>query len=394
MKIHEYQAKGIIAKYGVSVPKGYVAKSVEEVMQGAATLGGEVRVVKAQIHAGGRGKGGGVKVSKGLDALKENATKILGMQLVTHQTGPQGQKVKTVLIEEGMDIKKELYFSVLVDRAKKSVVLLASTEGGMDIEEVAAHTPEKILKEVVSPIYGLRPFQTTRLAYGLGLDKFGPKVLKQAHGFFNGLYKAFMAEDCDLLEINPMIITGDERILALDCKMSFDGNAMFRHKQTLELRDVDEEDPAEVEASGHDLNFIKLDGKIGCMVNGAGLAMASMDILAAYGGSPANFLDVGGTADEERVTNAFRIITQDPNVNCILINIFGGIVRCDIIANGVIEAFRKVKLEIPVVIRLEGTNAELAAQIIKDSGLGDRLTMVNGFGPAAKKAVEISTRKK
>jgi len=315
----------------------------------------------------------------------------LGMQLVTHQTGPEGQKVRTVLVEEGMDIKTELYFSVLVDRASKQVVLLASTEGGMDIEEVAAHTPEKILKEYVNPVIGLRPYQTSRLAFGLGLDKFGPKVLRQAHGFFSGLYNAFMAEGCDLLEINPMIVTGDERLLALDCKMSFDSNALYRHPETLALRDLDEEDPAEVEASNHDLNFIKLDGKIGCMVNGAGLAMASMDILATYGGSPANFLDVGGTADENRVENAFRIITQDPNVNCILINIFGGIVRCDIIANGVVQAFKKVSLKIPVVVRLEGTNAELAHEIITQSGLGNKLIMVDGFGPAARKAVELST---
>ncbi|MDT8447962.1 MAG: ADP-forming succinate--CoA ligase subunit beta [bacterium] len=391
MKIHEYQAKAIISKYGVARPQGYVCKSVDEVMKQASTLPGEVRVVKAQIHAGGRGKGGGVKVSKGLDALKENATAILGMQLITHQTGPEGQQVKTLLIEEGMDIKTELYFSVLVDRARKQVVLLASTEGGMDIEEVAAATPEKILKEYVNPIYGLRPFQTTRLAYGLGLDKYGKAVLKQAHGFFNGLYQAFMAEDCDMLEINPMIVTGDERILALDCKMSFDSNALYRHPSTLELRDLDEEEATEVEASQHDLNFIKLDGKIGCMVNGAGLAMATMDILDSYGGSPANFLDVGGTADEERVANAFRIITQDANVNCILINIFGGIVRCDIIANGVVQAFKKVDMKIPVVVRLEGTNAEQAAEIIANSGLGDRLIMCQGLGPAAKQAVEIST---
>jgi len=392
MKIHEYQAKGIISKYGVNVPQGYVCKTVEDVLKGAKSLSGDVRVVKAQIHAGGRGKGGGVKVSKGMEALEKNATDILGMQLVTHQTGPEGQLVKTLLIEEGMDIKTELYFSVLVDRATQSVVLLASTEGGMDIEEVAAKTPEKILKEVINPIYGLRPFQTTRLAYGLGLDQFGKKVFRQAHGFFNGLYEAFLAEGCDMLEINPMIVTGDEKILALDCKMSFDSNALFKHPDTVALRDLDEENAAEVEASNHDLNFIKLDGTVGCMVNGAGLAMATMDILDAYGSNPANFLDVGGTADEERVTNAFRIITQDPSVNCILINIFGGIVRCDVIANGVIEAFKKVSLEIPVVIRLEGTNADLAKKIIEESGLGDKLLMVSGLGPAARKAVEISSK--
>ena len=392
MKIHEYQAKSIISKYGVAVPKGYICKTVEDAVVNAATLKGDVRVVKAQIHAGGRGKGGGVKVSKGIDALRENASQILGMQLVTHQTGPEGQMVKTLLVEEGMEIKTELYFSVLVDRAKKSVVLLASTEGGMDIEEVAEKTPEKILKEVINPIYGLRPFQSTRLAYGLGLDQYGKEVFKQAHGFFSGLYQAFLKEDCDLLEINPMIVSGDDRLLALDCKMSFDSNALFRHKETLGLRDLSEEDPIEVEASNHELNFIKLDGKVGCMVNGAGLAMATMDILDSYGGTPANFLDVGGTADEDRVANAFRIITQDPSVNCILINIFGGIVRCDIIANGVVQAFKKVNLEIPVVIRLEGTNADIAAKIIAESGLGEKLIMVNGFGPAARKAVDISNK--
>ncbi len=390
MKIHEYQAKEIVSKYGANVPKGFVAKTVDEALAAAKDLPGDVCVVKAQIHAGGRGKGGGVKVSKGIDEVKVNAKSILGMQLVTKQTGPEGQKVKTLLIEEGMDIKKELYFSILPDRSTQKVVLIASTEGGMNIEEVAEETPEKILKEFVDPGIGLRPFQTQRLAFGLGLDKYDPKLIRQASAFFMNLYKAFMAEDCSMLEINPVVITGDNRILALDCKMSFDDSALFRHKSTVELRDLDEEDPAEIEASNYDLNFIKLDGNIGCMVNGAGLAMATMDIIQHYGGSPANFLDVGGTADAERVEAAFKLITKDPNVKAILINIFGGIVRCDVIAEGVIAAFKKVNMSIPVVVRLEGTNAEKAADIIKESGLSEKLLMIQGFAAAAAKSVEVA----
>ena len=390
MKIHEFQAKEIISRYGASVPVGYVAKKVDEALDAATKLPSDVCIVKAQIHAGGRGKGGGVKVSKGKEEVKTNATAILGMQLVTKQTGPEGQKVKTLLVEEGMEIKKELYFSILPDRATQKVVLIASTEGGMNIEEVAEATPEKILKEFVDPAIGLRPFQTQRLAFGLGLEKFDPKLIRQASAFFMNLYKAFMAEDCSMLEINPVVVTGDNRILALDCKMSFDDNALMRHKKTLELRDLDEEDPTEIEASNHDLSFIKLDGSIGCMVNGAGLAMATMDIIQHYGGSPANFLDVGGTADAERVEAAFKIITKDPNVKAILINIFGGIVRCNIIAEGVVAAFKKVNLNIPVVVRLEGTNAEQAAEIIEQSGIGDKLTMVKEFAAAAQAAVELS----
>ena len=390
MKIHEYQAKEVIAKYGAAVPQGFVAKSVDEALEAAEKLPGDVCVVKAQIHAGGRGKGGGVKVSKGLDAVKENASAILGMQLVTKQTGPAGQKVKTLLIEEGMQIKKELYFSILPDRATQQVCLVASTEGGMNIEEVAEETPEKILKEFVNPAIGLRPFQTQRLAFGLGLEQYDPKLIRQASAFFMTLYEAFMAEDCSMLEINPVVITEDHRILALDCKMSFDDNALFRHKGIMEYRDLDEEDPTETEASDHELSYIKLDGTIGCMVNGAGLAMATMDIISHFGGSPANFLDVGGTADEDRVETAFRIITQDPNVKAILINIFGGIVRCDVIAGGVVAAFKKVDLKIPVVVRLEGTNAEKAAEIINDAGIGEQLVMVQGFANAAEKAVSLA----
>ena len=390
MKIHEYQAKEIVSKYGATVPQGFVAKTVDEACDAAKKLPGDVCVVKAQIHAGGRGKGGGVKVSKGLDEVKKNAESILGMQLVIKQTGPEGQQVKTLLIEEGMEIKKELYFSILPDRSTQKVVLIASTEGGMNIEEVAEETPEKILKEFVDPAIGLRPYQTQRLAFGLGLEQYDPKLIRQASAFFMNLYNAFMAKDCSLLEINPVVITGDNRILALDCKMSFDDSALFRHKDVVEMRDFDEEDPAEVEASKHDLNFIKLDGNIGCMVNGAGLAMATMDIIQHYGGSPANFLDVGGTATEERVTAAFSLITQDPNVKAILINIFGGIVRCDVIAGGVVEAFKNVDMSIPVVVRLQGTNAEEAAEIIKKSGLSDRIISVPGFAAAAEKAVEVA----
>ncbi|MCP4754031.1 MAG: ADP-forming succinate--CoA ligase subunit beta [Proteobacteria bacterium] len=390
MKIHEFQAKEIVSKYGATVPQGFVAKTVDEALEAAKELQGDVCVVKAQIHAGGRGKGGGVKVSKGLDEVRTNATNILGMQLVTKQTGPEGQKVKTLLVEEGMEIKKELYFSITTDRGTQRVVLIASTEGGMNIEEVAEETPEKILKEFVNPVIGLRPYQTQRLAFGLGLDKYDPKLVRKASAFFMKLYDAFMAEDCSMLEINPVVITGDNRILVLDCKMSFDDNSLFRHKKTTELRDLDEEDPTEIEASNHDLSYIKLDGTIGCMVNGAGLAMATMDIIQHFGGSPANFLDVGGTADAERVEAAFRIITQDPNVKAILINIFGGIVQCDIIATGVVAAFKKVDMDIPVVVRLEGTNADRAAEIINASGIGDKLIMVKEFGAAAQKAVDVS----
>ena len=390
MKIHEFQAKEIVARYGVAVPQGQVAKSIDDAVAAAQKLPGEVCVVKAQIHAGGRGKGGGVKVSKGSEEAKKNAAEILDMQLITKQTGPQGQKVKTLLIEEGMDIVSELYFSILIDHKAQQTLLLASTEGGMDIEEVAEKTPEKILKERVDPALGLRYFQAQRLAFGLGLEQFGPKMVRQAAAFFLGLYKTFASEDCSLLEVNPVAITGDGRILALDCKMDFDDNALFRHPKTTELRDPDEEDPTEVEAGRHGLNFIKLDGCIGCMVNGAGLAMATMDIIQHFGSSPANFLDVGGTADAKRVEEAFKLIAKDSNVKCIFINIFGGIVRCDIIAEGVVTAYRQVDIGIPVVVRLEGTNADRAKEIIVNSGLGERLTMVQGFAAAAQKAVAVA----
>ena len=387
MKIHEYQAKQILAKYGVTIPRGKVAFTVDEAVSAAEELGTEICVVKAQIHAGGRGKGGGVKVSKGLEAVRTNAEQILGMQLVTHQTGPKGQQVKRVLVEEGMDIKKELYVSLLVDRGSQQVVMLASTEGGMDIEQVAANTPEKILKVGIDPTIGMRPYQATELAYGLEIDKINPKLISPAAALFQGLYEAFVNEDCSLVEINPLVLTGDGRVIALDSKITIDDNALFRHKDTLELRDLDEEDPAETEASENDLNYIRLDGSIGCMVNGAGLAMGTMDIIKACGGEPANFLDVGGGSTQERVELAFRLISSDPHVKCILINIFGGIVRCDMVAAGVVAAIKNVDLKVPVVVRLEGTNAAEAHQIVNDSGLGSRLQMADGLRDAAEKAV-------
>ncbi len=387
MKIHEYQAKQILAKYGVTIPRGKVALTVDEAVGAAKELGTEICVVKAQIHAGGRGKGGGVKISKGLEAVRTNTEQIIGMQLVTHQTGPKGQQVKRVLVEEGMDIKKELYVSLLVDRGSQQVVMLASTEGGMDIEQVAANTPEKILKVGIDPTIGMRPYQATELVYGLEIDKINPKLIRPAAALFQGLYEAFVNEDCSLVEINPLVLTGDGRVIALDSKITIDDNALFRHKDTLDLRDLDEEDPAETEASENDLNYIRLDGSIGCMVNGAGLAMGTMDIIKACGGEPANFLDVGGGSTQERVELAFRLISSDPHVKCILINIFGGIVRCDMVAAGVVAAIKNVELKVPVVVRLEGTNAAEAHQIVNDSGLGSRLQMADGLRDAAEKAV-------
>ena len=390
MKIHEYQAKQILAKYGVPVPKGNVAFSVDEALMVAEDLKSEVYVVKAQIHAGGRGKGGGVKVSKGLEAVRKNAETILGMQLVTHQTGPAGQKVKQLLIEEGIDISKELYCSVLVDRGKQRIVILASTEGGMDIEEVASNTPEKIKKVFVDPSVGLRPYQANELAFGLKIHETNPKLIRSAVSVFMALYKTFVGEDCSLVEINPLVLTGDGCVVALDAKLTLDDNALYRQKGNMSLRDRDEEDPLELEASEAGLNYIKLDGNIGCMVNGAGLAMGTMDIIKTYGGEPANFLDVGGGATQETVEKAFRIITLDPNVKCILINIFGGIVRCDMVAAGVIAAFKNVNLQIPVVIRLEGTNSEEAHKIVRESGLGESLQMADGIQQAAQKAVSAA----
>jgi len=383
MKIHEYQAKALLRDYGVEVPRGFAIFNAEEAKKAAEDLGGGTVVVKAQIHAGGRGKGGGVKVVNGPDEAYETARQIMGMQLVTHQTGPEGKEVKRLLVEEGMDILKEYYFGIVIDRATNCPVLMASTEGGMEIEKVAAETPEKIIKEYVHPAMGLRPFQAAKVAYKLGLD---PKLVRQASRMFMNLYKAFEANDCSLMEINPLVSTGDGRILALDAKINFDDNALYRHKDSWpELRDLSEEEPLEIEASKFGLNYIKLDGNVGCMVNGAGLAMATMDIIKLSGGEPANFLDVGGGANAEGVANAFRIILSDPNVKAVLINIFGGIVRCDRIANGIIEATKLVDVNVPLVVRLEGTNAEEASKILEDSGID--MIVGRGLADAAQKVV-------
>jgi len=390
MKIHEYQAKQVLAEFGVTVPRGRMAETPEDALAAARELGGEVCVVKAQIHAGGRGKGGGVKVSKGMAEIERNVRAILGMNLVTAQTGPGGQQVRKVLIEEGMDIRKELYLSMLVDRNAQAVVVLASTEGGMEIEEVAARTPEKILRETVDPTVGLLPFQALRLAYGLQVGAVDPALVNPTAALIGNLYRAFVGKDCSLVEINPLVLTGDGRAVALDAKVTFDDNALFRHRDLAPLRDLNEEEPLEIEASDAGLNYIKLDGEIGCMVNGAGLAMGTMDMIKAVGSEPANFLDVGGTASEETVEKAFGIITSDPNVKCIMINIFGGIVRCDVVAEGVVNAFRKVGVSVPVVVRLEGTNAEQARDIIGGAGMGERLVMAAGLRDAAEKAVRAA----
>jgi succinyl-CoA synthetase beta subunit len=390
VKIHEFQAKRMLAEYGATVPRGDVAETPEQAVRIAKSLASEVCVVKAQIHAGGRGKGGGVKVSKGQDEVKTNASAILGMQLVTHQTGPQGRKVKRVLIEESMVIKKELYCSLLVDRTSQSVIFLTSTAGGMDIEKVAAKTPEKINKVFVDPTIGLRPFQATRLAYHLKVDDVDPKLVRPTAALMTSLYHAFIHEDCSLVEINPLVLTDDGRVIVLDAKLTFDDNALFRHKNIVDLRDMDEEEPAEVEANQNDLSYIKLHGAIGCIVNGAGLAMGTMDIIKNFGGEPANFLDVGGTATQQRVATAFRIISADSNVKCILVNIFGGIVRCDVVAEGIVAAFKEVNPQVPVVVRLAGNNADQAMNIIAQSGFGDKLQMVRGLRGAAETAVAAS----
>jgi succinyl-CoA synthetase beta subunit len=383
MNIHEYQAKGVLAQYGVAVPRGGVAYTVDEAVKVAQDLGGPVWVVKAQIHAGGRGKGGGVKVVKSLDELKTVAGEILGMTLVTPQTGPQGRVVGRIYIEEGADIARELYLSMLVDRGSSRVSIMASTEGGMDIEEVAAETPDKITVVTIDPVAGIQPFHARQIAFSLGLE--GDQV-KAATRLVIGAYKAFMATDASLLEINPLMVSGAGAVVALDAKMNFDDNALFRHKDIAELRDENEEDPAEIEAQKHDLNYIKLDGSIGCMVNGAGLAMATMDIIKLFGGSPANFLDVGGGATKERVTEAFKIILSDANVEGILVNIFGGIMRCDVIAEGVVAAARDVSLHVPLVVRLEGTNVDLGKEILANSGLP--IITGDDLGDAAEKIVK------
>lgn len=366
MNIHEYQGKAILKSYGVTVPEGKVAFTVDEAVEAARALGTAVTVVKAQIHAGGRGKAGGVKVAKSLDEVREYAEKILGSVLVTHQTGPEGRVVKRLLIEQGCDIKKEYYIGIVVDRGTGRVVMMASEEGGTEIEEVAARTPEKIFKEVIDPAVGLQVFQARKLAYAINIPT---ELVNKAVKFMQGLYQAFVDKDCSIAEINPLVVTGDGQVMALDAKLNFDSNALFRHKDILELRDLDEEDEKEIQASKFDLSYIALDGNIGCMVNGAGLAMATMDIIKYYGGEPANFLDVGGGATTEKVTEAFKIILSDQKVKGIFVNIFGGIMRCDVIANGVVEAAKQLGLDRPLVVRLEGTNVELGKKILSESGL-------------------------
>jgi succinyl-CoA synthetase beta subunit len=366
MKIHEYQGKEILRRFGVRTPKGTPAFSVDEAVEAARGLGGKVWVVKAQIHAGGRGKGGGVKVAKSLDEVRAHAQAILGMQLVTHQTGPEGQKVRRLLIEEGADIRTELYVGLVVDRATQKVCVMASSEGGMDIEEVAAHTPEKIHKVFVDPVARLTDAEADDIATKIGIPA---ASLPQARTILKGLYDAFWDTDASLAEINPLILTGAGEVIALDAKFNFDSNALFRHPDIVAFRDLDEEDPAEIEASKFDLSYISLDGNIGCLVNGAGLAMATMDVIKLYGGSPANFLDVGGGATTEKVTEAFKIMLRNPGLQAILVNIFGGIMRCDTIANGVVSAAREVKLAVPLVVRMKGTNEELGRRILAESGL-------------------------
>jgi len=382
MKIHEYQGKELLRKFGVPVPRGIVARSIEEAHQAATELGTPIVVVKAQIHAGGRGKGGGVKLAKSPAEAKQLAGEILGMNLITHQTGPEGREVRVLLIEEGLPIDKEFYLGIVLDRASGRSVFMASQAGGMDIEEVAANTPEKILKETIDPAVGFRSFQARKLAFGLGIP---PALINQAVKFMQSLYHAYEQMDASLMEINPFLLTKDDRLIALDAKVNFDDNAMFRHKEFLDLRDLNEEEPLEIEASKFDLNYIKLDGNIACMVNGAGLAMATMDIIKLAGGEPANFLDVGGGASQERVEAAFRILLADENVKAVLINIFGGIVRCDMVARGVVEAAKNLGIEVPVVVRLEGTNVEEGQRVIRESGMN--FTVAQGMQDAAEKVV-------
>lgn len=384
MNIHEYQAKEILRSYGVSVPNGRVAFTVDEAVEAAKALGTPVCVVKAQIHAGGRGKAGGVKVAKSLEEVRTYASELLGKVLVTHQTDPEGKEVKRLLIEEGCDIQKEYYIGLVVDRATSRVVLMGSEEGGTEIEEVAAKTPEKIFKEYIDPAVGLQAFQARRLAFNINIPK---HLVNQAVKFMMGLYQVFVDKDCSIAEINPLVVTGDGKVMALDAKLNFDSNALYRHPDVLEYRDLDEEDPKEVEASKYDLNYIALDGNIGCMVNGAGLAMATMDIIKYYGGEPANFLDVGGGASEEKVTEAFKIILSDPNVKGIFVNIFGGIMKCDVIASGIVAATKQVGLTLPLVVRLEGTNIELGKKILEESGLN--ITAAESMADGAQKIVEL-----
>lgn len=366
MNIHEYQAKQVLGKFGVATLKGQIAHSAEEAVAAAKSIGGSLWVVKAQIHAGGRGKGGGVKLAKTLDEVREITSKMIGMTLVTHQTGPEGKVVQKVYIESGCNIAKEYYVACLIDRETGRVAMMASAEGGVDIEEVAEHRPEAIFKVDIDPTVGLGAWQARELAFKIGMQ---PEIINKATKFFMGLYEAFIKYDCSIAEINPLVVTKENDVICLDAKMNFDSNALFRHPSIVELRDLNEEDPAEIEASKFDLAFIKLDGNIGCLVNGAGLAMATLDIIKLFGESPANFLDVGGGANKEKVTNAFKIILKDPNVKGILVNIFGGIMKCDVIAEGVIAASKEVGLKVPLVVRLEGTNVELGKKILAESGL-------------------------
>jgi succinyl-CoA synthetase beta subunit len=392
MNIHEYQAKSLLAKFGVTVPRGTVAFTPEEAEKAANELGGPVWVVKSQIHAGGRGAGrfqddpdgkGGVRVVKSVAEVKDNAGKMLGHTLVTKQTGPAGKEVKRLYIEEGCDIARELYLGMLIDRATSRVTLMASTEGGMEIEEVAAAHPEKILKLAIDPAVGFMPFHGRKIAFGLGLEG---KQVGAAVKFMTAMYNAFLSLDASIVEINPLVVTGGGEVIALDAKMNFDDNALFRHKDVAEMRDENEEDPMELEAAKHELNYIKLDGQVGCMVNGAGLAMATMDIIKLYGSEPANFLDVGGGATKERVTAAFKIILSDPSVEGVLVNIFGGIMRCDVIAEGVVAAAKEVALKVPLVVRLEGTNVELGKKILAESGLP--IVSADNLADAAEKVVK------
>lgn len=384
MNIHEYQGKELLKQYGVKVPEGKVAFTVEEAVEAAQQLGTAVVVVKAQIHAGGRGKAGGVKVAKSLDEVRTYATEILGKVLVTHQTGPEGKEVKRLLIEQGCDIKKEYYVGVVVDRTTGCVVMMASEEGGMDIEEVAEHSPEKIFKEVIDPAVGMQAYQARKLAYAINIPT---ELINKTVQFMLSLYKAFVEKDCSIAEINPLVVTGSGDVMALDAKMNFDSNALFRHKDIVALRDLTEEDDKEIQASKFDLSYIALDGNIGCMVNGAGLAMATMDIIKYYGGEPANFLDVGGGATTEKVTEAFKIILSDPSVKGIFVNIFGGIMKCDVIANGVVEAAKQVSLDKPLVVRLEGTNVELGKKLLNESGLN--IVAADSMADGAQKIVAL-----
>ncbi len=385
MNIHEYQAKEILRKYGVAVLKGKVATTPEEAEAAAKELGGGLCVVKAQIHAGGRGKAGGVKLAKDPRAARDIAASLLGKKLVTHQTGPEGKEVQKVFVEQGCDIAKEYYLGIVIDRTTSRVTMMTSSEGGVEIEEVAARSPEKILRAAIDPAVGFIDFQGRKLAYGLGLPK---DSINKAVGFMRALYRAFSESDASLIEINPLVLTKSGDLIALDAKMGFDDNALFRHTDIREMRDVTEENPKEVEASKFDLSYIALDGNIGCMVNGAGLAMATMDIIKHYGAEPANFLDVGGGATTEKVTAAFKIILSDKNVKGVLVNIFGGIMRCDVVATGVVEAAKQVKLSVPLVVRLEGTNVELGKKILAESGLN--IIPANDLADAAKKAVEAT----